>query len=142
MKTVIHTKYVHYTAVGELEPSEVQAVAKALDCIPKYFPYSVIRVSADGTVSFTHSPNWDTANEPDVGNSYLVSPDGTAVHKLARGQIYHHKWQFVSEDYKGFDIEQSKLRSVVVNRISVGVKTRIGYKNFWLNLLAKHGVEV
>ena len=28
-------------------------------------------------------------------------------------QVYHNKWQFVSEDYKGFDVEKSNLETEI-----------------------------
>ena len=60
-------------------------------------------------VTFIESEDFDTAREPQVGNSYTVDLDAEKIKiTKAKGQIYHHKWMFVDESYKGFDIEESK----------------------------------
>lgn len=144
MKIVGSCFYVHKSAVQQFTPEQREAVAHALCKIPVCFEYDIIKYNRNnGAVTFTQSPDWDTANEPLVGDSYTVRANGTVKRiNKSRGQIYHHKWLFVKEDYTGFNVEESKHRSKIINEISVGLKQRIGYKKFWIELLAEHGVEV
>ena len=46
-------------------------------------------------------------------------------------QIYHHKWLFVTDDYPGFDVEESKNRSRKWVSLPNIDYSRIGYKKFW-----------
>ena len=59
-------------------------------------------------------------------------------------QIYHNKWQFVKPTYTGFDIEQAKERTKEWNSIPGinQVKSKIGYRKFWNQLLQDNGVEL
>ena len=56
------------------------------------------------------SPNWDSAQEPLATTGLKVS-DGK-IKKLNINQIYHHKWLFVKDDYKGFNVDDSVKRSL------------------------------
>lgn len=89
-------------------------VDEARERIPEGFDYQVVKfVQKTGMVSFVQSPDFDEADEPTVGEIVTVSPDG-AIRRRARSanpEIYHHKWLFVSDDYSGFDVEESKARS-------------------------------
>ncbi len=85
------------------------------------------------TVSFIHSADFDSADEPTVGDLYTIKVDGSASFRrqLADPWIYHHKWLFVAEDYKGFDVESSKDRSRHWLALDVIDFRRIGRRSFW-----------
>ena len=68
---------------------------------------------------------WDTnqimskeLHEPIIITTTKCVPISTGAHSFywyidktkrpQKQQVYHNKWQFVSEDYKGFDIKKSK----------------------------------
>jgi hypothetical protein len=107
-----------------------------------------------GKVTLISSPDWDIANEPIVGHCYRweergwraisqgqwVNPNITPNYK----QIYHNKWMFVANDYKGFNIEQAKKRSELWNSLPdiKEVKSKIGYKKFWQEYLSKYGIAL
>ena len=59
-------------------------------------------------------------------------------------QVYHNKWQFVSENYKGFDVEKSKERTKQWNAIPniKALKCKIGYKDFWYELLNENNLSI
>ena len=97
-------------------------------------------------VKFIESKDFNTAREPQVGNSYPVDLDAEKI-KLtkAKGQIYHHKWMVVDESYKGFDIEESKRWSEKWQSVipkDRKIKSRIGYKKYWDEYLKEYGLEV
>ena len=129
-----HDLYLHKSYEHQL-PQD--ALTKAKSHLPSDFEYTAVKYNKqDGAFSFIHSPDFDTAHEPTVGHSIKVHPDGKVSHtkQSADPKIWHHKWQWVGPDYKGFDVEESKQRSekwksvVGVNR---EVSSRIGSKSYW-----------
>lgn len=89
-------------------------------------------VSKETKVSFIESPDFDTADEPMIGRCLSIK-DGkvTEYPKQADPWIYHHKWQFVEPDYRGFDVAESKERSKSWEAIPGIDKARIGKKSYW-----------
>ena len=110
------------------------------------FEYNLIRYNAKtGAVGFFNSPDFDTSPEPVNGVLVVVEPDGTIRNvplnkDLDKQAIYHHKWQWVKDDYAGFDVAQSIERSIkwqkVVNREGINRK-RIGFQGVWQNEVIK-----
>ena len=102
------------------------------------FDYTIIAYDVkEGNMSFTFSPDWDTAPEPLVGSRISYDPDIQELHDrvfnpglIENPFIYHHKWLFVDEDYKGFDIEESMLRSASWMCLEPDY-SRIGRKKYW-----------
>ena len=110
------------------------AVQKAKECLPQNFDYTVIKyLLSDDTVSFIESPDFDSADEPTVGDLYTIKANGQASfrRKLTDPWIYHHKWLFVADDYKGFDVEASKRRSRQWLTLDDIDFNRIGKQSFW-----------
>ncbi len=122
--------YVH-KQYESLLPEAVQ-IAKSV--IPPEFSYTVVKFQmSDETVSFIQSSDFDSANEPTVGDLYTVKSDGSATfrRKLADPWIYHHKWLFVAEDYAGFEVEASKARSRQWLALADIDSHRIGKHSYW-----------
>lgn len=95
-------------------------------------------------VSLIECKTWDILNEPIVGDSHCYRIDGTISLVKGGTKVYHNKWQFVSNDYVGFSVEESKRRTKEWNRIK-GIKflkSKIGNKNFWYKLLYENGLEI
>ena len=92
------------------------------------------------------SPDWDTANEPIVGDSLTIDiisgEEKLTRQKPNNPQIYHSKELFVASDYKGFDVIKAKERTKLWNSIPNIEKNKIGYKKYWINLLSKNGIEI
>lgn len=104
--------YVHYSA-NDVLPQQDLIAAEGM--LPEGFEYEVIKYNAkDGSFSFISSPDWNTSDEPIVGDAYKVKKNGevTVTKQKADPQIYHHKWNFVRDDYSGFDVEKSVQRSI------------------------------
>jgi len=64
-----------------------------------------------GAVTFQEAPGFDSSSEPVVGRMITIFKDGSISKERNETQIYHHKWQWVDDNYKGFDVEKSKERS-------------------------------
>jgi hypothetical protein len=93
------------------------------------------------SVSFINSPDFDTADEPMVTESWNYIP---AVEKWTHMQfannppVYHHKWVFVKDDYPYFDVDVAKRRSEWVEALPVN-KCTIGFQKQWNKILEKFG---
>jgi hypothetical protein len=111
-------------------PADVMAAAKAK--LPPDFVYDIVKFNRlTNTVSFMVSSDWDTEPEPSLDGGYTVKQDAPAKPFKGAGWIYHHKWQFVADDYTGFDVEESKKRSLAWYTIEGVDKNRIGQRAFW-----------
>lgn len=112
--------------------------------------YNVVKHnSKKRTFSFIHSPDFDTSDEPISGDSHKIAPDGsvTITKQKKDPQIYHHKWQWVGDDYQGFDVEKSKQRSKDWQKVTDRIKqekpeekvlSKIGTKSYWEKNVVPH----
>ena len=128
-QTWIHRSYERVLPRGSL--------AKAKKKLPAGFEYEVVRYdNKSGDIAFIASADFDTATEPTVGESIKITPDGKVTRTLppADPWIWHHKWMFVRDDYTGFDVTDSILRSIAWKSV-VGknkkLSSRIGKKSVW-----------
>jgi hypothetical protein len=127
MKKVGQSTYIHVSAIEQnLTFEQQKKVAAAFKSACSHYPgletrdVSVVKISPSN-ISFLVSPDWDTATEPRIDFSYVVHtsstgyPDGGNCVKFldfrARHIIYHHKWMFVTMDYNGFDLGESRAWS-------------------------------
>ncbi|MGM0409257.1 MAG: ParB N-terminal domain-containing protein [Bacillota bacterium] len=135
-KKVGYTSYVHKSAIDALNNNLKKLHDNAVQHIPKEFgDYEIVKINKKtGFVSFIKSPNWDTAHEPTVGDSIKIKNDGEYSIRHAskkNPKIYHHKHLFVKENYEGFDIQESRLRSQIWNNLDGINKRKIGSKKYW-----------
>ena len=131
MKKVVNCYYVHKSNINELYNS-----------VPTNLLAAVMGIFQEGSILYDIA--FDILEEPIVGSSYCYNID-TATWKIISGgnKVYHHKWQFVSEDYKGFDITASKKRSEILNSIQEfkDNKSRIGNLVYWNDFLKRNGLH-
>jgi hypothetical protein len=122
--------YVH-RIYKNLLPEPVEIASKY---IPTDFDYTVVKfVEKESCVSFVLCPEFDLADEPVVGDILRIDSTGAIrfFSQQADPFIYHHKWLFVMDDYRGFDVERSKSRSISwLGLEGLDIK-RIGRKSYW-----------
>jgi len=127
--------YLHKNYAAKVVPEDVWLkVLKVLKKADPDFPYTVVKwAPKENKVSFIESTDFDTADEPTVGRSMVVTPDGYAklFNPPSDPWIYHHKWMFVDPSYTGFDVAESKRRSKSWEDLPNVDKTRIGKKSYW-----------
>jgi hypothetical protein len=133
--------YVHCQYQHLLGPAVEAAAAR----LPPGFDYTVVKLQQrTGVVSFIHSPDFDTAPEPTVGDLCTVRADGTV--QLCRQPsdpfIYHHKWLFVADDYADFDVAASKARSTAWLSLPGLDRSRIGRRSYWTAAVLPRIAEV
>jgi len=135
-KIMRNTIYIHKNYQSQLPQKELEFAKSKL---PEDYDYTAIKYDKDsGAFSFIQSPDFNTADEPIVGQSIKVSPEGEVkiTPPSKDPMIWHHKWQWVGDDYRGFDVEASKNRSkkwqAVVNKDKdKDVLSRIGRLSYW-----------
>lgn len=143
----VHKDYVHTTDI----PHDVLNRAKEhLEKNHPNFDYTIIKHNKEtNNVSFLKSPDWDTEHEPHIHDSVLVKQSGETKYMPPKKdkQIYHQKWQFVGDDYKGFDVERSKLRTKqytnAINDLKqstgdLSISKKIGSKSYWEQNIVPH----
>lgn len=156
MKKVMNTYYVHKSNRWELFklPFFTEQAKRIVNGLDGFLDYQIIKYDwFNHKLSLIKSPDWDTANEPIVGNTYVFDLSqgndlSDTPKKIIKGrtnnpQIYHNKWMFVADDYNGFDIEKAKERTKLWNSIPniSEHKCRIGNQNYWFELLDSNRIE-
>lgn len=146
MKKIGSAIYVHRSAIKQIENKYHDAYILIEKFAPKNFKYEIIKFDTKTkAISYIESHDWNTSNEPTVGDSYRVDPITNTVKIIkSKQQIYHHKWMFVDDNYKGFDVEESRKRSAYWGSVipnTKEIKSRIGYKKYWYELLEKYNIE-
>lgn len=146
MRKIETAVYVHKSAIDQLRLEYPDAYKYAQTLSLKGIEYDVVKWDFGRRfITFIMCPDWDTAREPLVGDALRVDVTNLEVKRLrSRGQVYHHKHEFVNADYSGFDIEESKAWSTKWQSIlppTKQIKNRISYKKDWLALLKEYGLQ-
>lgn len=126
--------YVHKDYADRVVPSKDLAQAKKIAGAHAEGHTTVRYTPKTGEVAFQFSPDFDTAHEPTVTKTVTVRGKETKVWQGSqeKPQIWHHKWQWVGDDYKGFDVQASKQRSLSwLPHIQPGESSKIGSKHYW-----------
>lgn len=148
MKKIGANIYVHKSN-GDKLSENIRLAIRLIEMkhIPSGFNFEIIKINTNkNTISFIQSNNWNYAREPEVGDAYVFNLEEQKGKIIkSKGQIYHHKWMFVSDDYKGFDVNAAKAwsetwTSKIPNKREV--KCRIGYKKYWDEILSEYNLEV
>lgn len=102
--------------------------------LPDDFDYQIVKYNyRTEAVSFVQCVDFDTAPEPTVGEIVIVDAAGNIRRrqKPRDPEIYHHKWLFVGDDYDGFDVEESKRRSLTWMSLDGVDRKKIGRRSHW-----------
>ena len=148
MKKVANCYYVHKSSLQEMlniisddyDKEEILHISKFT-----FLKHEIIKYnSQQHKVSFIESPDWNTANEPTVGNSYCYNlKNASCCFRKGGTTVYHSKELFVSNDYTGFDIQKAKERTKLwSSMVSKDEKKLIGNKKHWIKWCNDHGIDV
>lgn len=133
MKRIGGKFYCHKNYISNFDPLIVDRAMKWLEVAQKEFgnfEWNCFREKYN-SVAFQFSPDFDSADEPEVTKTYAVL-NGVATLRQTRNIIWHHKWMWVDEDYKGFDYAASKARSALWKpHVSRSELTKIGNRVYW-----------
>lgn len=107
-KDIGGTIYLHRDYATDVIPAEVYE--SALQTLQENYPdfqFNCVEYNPkDNTVRFDEAPGFDTEREPVVGDYVRVNADGTTKQGHT-DYIWHHKWLWVKDDYKGFNVRDS-----------------------------------
>ncbi|XZH78725.1 hypothetical protein ACSW8S_17820 (plasmid) [Clostridium perfringens] len=110
-KPMMGALHIHKSAIDTLSDEYLKLYNDKVKFVDE-FDYDIIKLDLNkNEVSFTKSRDWDVSTEPEVGDRITIKSDNSVKKIKASSLIYHHKWMFVKDDYKGFDVEESKKRS-------------------------------
>jgi hypothetical protein len=91
---------------------------------------------------FSEAPDFNKASEPAPRKSVKVEMDGDDVEKIFPAkdikQIWHHRWEWVDDNYKGFDVNGAYERS---KRWAAKISNPSGYKRVWDKQLIDAGLS-
>ena len=101
--------YFHKDYAEDILPDEV--LSQALQLLEEEHPgfeYNCLKYNPKtGVVAFQESPDFDSAREPVVGDYVSVNTNTGVVKTGHSNYIWHHKWNWVKNDYSGFDVAES-----------------------------------
>ena len=131
--------YVHKDYVERLpEPLRdlYAAAAAAMKVVAPEFAWNATAIDLKGDkVTLMEAPDFDTADEPRVGVYWTVAP-GKPPKRGQTNQIWHHKWLWVDDDYRGFDVNQSFERSRKWLALPDIPFAKIGKPELWQKFIA------
>lgn len=109
-KYIDNKLYVHKDYAYDAIPKETldNAISILNETNPN-FEWNCLRYDTkSGDIAFQEAPDFDTAREPVVCKNITVTSDGRVLGGTKSfPQIWHHKWLWVKDDYKGFDVKDS-----------------------------------
>ena len=101
--------YFHKNYAEDILPDEI--LSQALQLLEEEHPgfeYNCLKYNPKtGVVAFQEAPDFDSAREPVVGDYVSVNTDTGVVKTGHSNYIWHHKWNWVKNDYSGFDVAES-----------------------------------
>ncbi|AJT61117.1 hypothetical protein [Vibrio phage XZ1] len=103
--------YVHIDYIPDEFKQMVADARTQVSIANSQFTPNVVRIDyKKGGVAFYDSVEFDTVQEPAAG-MMITYRDGVVSKPRQVNQIWHHKWLWVGDDYRGFDTSQSYDRS-------------------------------
>jgi GNAT superfamily N-acetyltransferase len=130
--------YFHKNYIKEF-PQWSENIFHKMHYLPNDFQWNVIKYNEKtGSVTFINSPDFDISDEPKSMDNYTVDNENQLKYYKPPSSptIWHHKWEWVKDDYNGFDVRDAKERSLYWNEQLEGhpdpkIKSRIGSPKVW-----------
>ena len=144
-KVMAGTIYFHKDYADQVLPEGL--LEQAEQYLPEGFEYNTLAwdPKQPNVLRFDECKGFDTDPNPVVGRQFKVNVDtGQPLYKTPDGtrfesQIFHDKWQWVGNDYEGFDVQESYNWSKLYNsRID---STPSGRVEKWQEQLRKAGLS-
>lgn len=108
--------YVHKNYANRISQDMYEKGASILENNPQFkdFQFNLVvfpdklENSKELYVKFVNCTTFDSDREPLRGEGYKVNlSDGSIKRMNGDNTIYHHKWQWVDDDYDGFNVDDS-----------------------------------
>lgn len=135
-KQMGHDFYIHKD-YSEVLPGSFKEYFHALNQNVPNFDFTIIKYNSQKEqFSFIQSKDFDSSDEPTVGDIVVIDKNKNLkfIKEKKDPHIYHHKWNFVKNDYEVFSIKESIQRSILW-KSKIGnnkeISSRIGTKSYW-----------
>ena len=139
--------YVHKDYALDIVPTDV--LWNAQDILHKFEPGAVFNCICYDTknpnvVRFDEAPRFDEDREPYPGIMWTVdvsrADEGERCYKVGYSDaIWHHKWMWVKEDYKRFDVQANYMWSKYWLALLPEIAS--GYSHIWIQQLEKYEIK-
>lgn len=132
--------YFHKNYVDDICPNLYELAKDILEEEYPDFKYNCLMYDKKkpDTLRFDEAPDFDSAREPMPGVILSVDTSTGKIIKRYSPQIWHHKWLWVKDDYKGFDVEESYEWS---KKWLEKISSPSGYIDKWKAELKDAGLE-
>lgn len=132
--------YFHKNYVDDICPNLYELAKDILEEEYPDFKYNCLMYDKKkpDTLRFDEAPDFDSAREPMPGVMLSVDTSTGKIIKRYSPQIWHHKWLWVKDDYKGFDVEESYEWS---KKWLEKISSPSGYIDKWKAELKDAGLE-
>ncbi len=132
--------YFHKNYVDDICPNLYELAKDILEEEYPDFKYNCLMYDKKkpDTLRFDEAPDFDSAREPMPGTMLSVDTSTGKIIKRYSPQIWHHKWLWVKDDYKGFDVEESYEWS---KKWLEKISSPSGYIDKWKAELKDAGLE-
>ncbi len=100
-KIYVHKNYFHLVISPDI-------FLDAANQLPYGFVFNCMMIDLKkNVIRFDEAPDFDSAREPHPGNFIEVYLATKEIRRGHSDMIWHHKWMWVADDYKGFDVNES-----------------------------------
>ena len=144
-KVVGDQVFFHKDYIGSMPQPVQELYQEGLSNLPEGYEFNTLmykkpKGEVPAKIRFDQSEDFDVAREPTPGRQITYAEDGI-VGDRTENQIFHHKWQWVGDDYAGFNVDDSYEWSrqwvPQVNDFS-----RIGRTENWYDTLTEAGLPI
>jgi hypothetical protein len=129
--------YIHKNYINRILPQEI--IDKAIAVIGSFDYNCNMYDTKKNILRFDSAPDFDTYREPAPLTFIAVNLQDWSIREGFTDSIWHHKWLWVDEDYKGFDINESYNWSKLWLSHMEG--TASGRRPLWWQQLEKYGLK-
>lgn len=124
--------YIHRDYADDVIPDDILRMGR-MKRIPK--SYNILKWDEKNKkLEYVESPDFDTSLAPKVGRRIKLEEGKPLKEEPSKGQLYHKKFLFVGDDYKGFDVEEDKKMNILTENsgiLLINDKKRIGNEKYW-----------
>ena len=104
--------YFHKNYISKMPKEVIDIYKKTINKLPKDHSFNTLMYTPaskgkPASLRFDEAPDFDTAREPIPGRVITITEKGSISPPKDVNQIWHHKWSWVDDDYKGFDVREN-----------------------------------
>lgn len=106
----------------------------AVNALPYGFIFNCVMIDLrEERIRFDEAPDFDMAREPHPGHYIEIDLKTMEIRYGYSDYIWHHKWMWVEDDYKGFNVEDSYEWSLTWTKL---ITHPSGSRRVWLKQIS------